>query len=132
MGCKYAEGRASGAPQLRRELDTRNQGILACETELTDGPTVEHRGRRYPAVWYEGRYVPEAYPHPPSSLPHLLEGNLDVLFPLAVAGEELVEVNETEDPLEERGAKIGKQANGSMPMDKDDAKSEKKSRTVTR
>ena len=46
MGCTYAEGRASGAPQLRRELDARNQGILACEAVLEGGQTVEHQGRR--------------------------------------------------------------------------------------
>lgn len=31
MGCKYSGGWAAGAPQLRRELDIRNQSVLARE-----------------------------------------------------------------------------------------------------
>ena len=107
MGCQYVAGRAEGAPQLRRELDTRNQGILACESVYAVEQSVEHQGRQYPAVWYEDRYVPEAYMHPTGTLPHFLKGDLDAMFPLAVAGEELVETKEEKDLLEERGTKIG-------------------------
>ena len=89
MGCQYAAGRAEGAPQLRRELDTRNQGILACEAVYSVEQPVEHEGKVYPGVWHEGDYVAEAYLHPAGTLPHFLGGNLGAMFPRAVAGKAL-------------------------------------------
>ena len=112
MGCQYAVGRAEGAPQLRRELDTRNQGILACEAVYSVESPVEHEGRQYPGVWHEDRYVAEAYLHPEGVLPHCIKGNLDDLFPRAVAGEECKECKEPIDVLEERGRKIGEEKKG--------------------
>ena len=108
MGCVYAGGRAAGAPQLRRELDTRNQGILACEAVYAVEQSVTHEGHVYPAVWHEDAYVPDAYLHPAGTLPHFLKGDLDAMFPKAVAGKELEEVKEEVDPLEQRGKELGK------------------------
>ena len=39
-------------------------------------------------------------------LPHCMDGDLDELFPKAIAGPELVEVREEEDWLEVRGRLI--------------------------
>ena len=119
MCCQYAGGRAEGAPQLRRELDTRNQGILACEAVYTVEQPVGHEGRVYPGVWHEGRYVAEAYLHPDGTLPHFLKGDLDVLFPKAVAGKELDETQEKEDPLEERGKELGKQKKSKATVERE-------------
>ena len=113
MGCQYAGGRADGAPQLRRELDTRNQGILSAETEVYDvEQPIEHEGHVYPSVWYEGRYVAEAYLHPTGTLPHFMKGNLDVMFPRAVPGEQLEEAKEAEDAMERRGEELGRKDRG--------------------
>ena len=113
MGCQYAGGRADGAPQLRRELDTRNQGILSAETEVYDvEQPIEHEGHVYPSVWYEGRYVAEAYLHPTGTLPHFMNGNLDALFPRAVPGEQLEEAKDAKDPMEQRGEALGRKDRG--------------------
>ena len=109
MGCQYAAGRAEGAPQLRRELDTRNQGILACEAVYAIESPVEHEGKLYPGAWHDGQYVADAYLQPEGMLPHCLGGDLDLMFPRAVAGEELKEVEEAVDPLEQRGEKLGRE-----------------------
>ncbi len=107
FGCRYASGRAAGAPLLRREQDTRNQGILACELVYQAPNPVEHEGRVYPGTWHEGEYIADAYLHPEDVLPHMIDGDLNELFPLAVAAPELEEMREEEDLLEERGRRLG-------------------------
>ena len=109
MGLQYTGGRAEGAPQPRRELDTRNQGILACEAVYAVESPVEHEGRLYSGAWHAGRYVADAYLQPEGVLPHCLAGNLDAMFPRAVAGEECKEAEEEADPLEDRGKELGQQ-----------------------
>ena len=109
FNCTYESGRDEAAPLLRRDLDTHNRGILACELCYSPQDPVSYGGRTYPRAAGEEGDVPDAYPHPKDSLPHLLKGNLDVLFPLAVASEELAETEEVVDPLEERGVTIGEQ-----------------------
>lgn len=50
--------------------------------------------------------MPEAYLHPAGTLPHFLEGDLDAMFPRAVASKELDEVKEEDGPLEQRGKEL--------------------------
>ncbi len=107
FGCEYAPGRAEGAPELRRELDTRNQGILACDLVYAVENPVKQDGRVYPGAWHDGSYIADAYLHPTEVLPHCLEGDLDDLFPKATAAPELEERQEEKDPMEERGTEIG-------------------------
>ncbi len=109
FGCHYASGRAEGAPQLRRELDTRNREILACDMAYEVERPIEHNGRVYPGAWADGELVADAYLHPAEMLPHHIAGDLDDLFPRAVAAPELEETPEDGDDLEERGQKIGRQ-----------------------
>ena len=66
------------------------------------GPTVEQDGFVYPAGDYEGEAVPEAYLHDSSQLPHLIGGDLRLLFPSAVPAVELEELPEEPDWLEQR------------------------------
>ena len=93
---------------LRRELDTRNQGILACDLVYAVENPVEQDGRVYPGAWHDGDYIADAYLHPTKVLPHCLKGDLDDLFPKATAAPELEELQEEKDPMEERGMEIGK------------------------
>ena len=83
---------------------------------------IEHEGRVYPSVWYEGRYVAEAYLHPAGTLPHFMTGNLDVMFPRAVPGEPLEEAGEEKDPLEQRGEELGKQKKGTTTVGRKERK----------
>jgi hypothetical protein len=45
-------------------------------------------------------------------LPHFMKGNLDVMFPRAVPGEQLEEAREAEDPMERRGEELGRKDRG--------------------
>ena len=51
--------------------------------------------------------MPEAYLHDERVLPHQILGNLEGIFPRAIAGEEELEEPENRDALEERGRSIG-------------------------
>ena len=51
--------------------------------------------------------MPEAHLHDERVLPHQILGNLDAIFPRAIAGEEELEEPERLDALEERGRSIG-------------------------
>ena len=67
-------------------------------------------GWAYPAVVLEefgGQKVPEAHLHDERVLPHQVLGNLEAIFPRAIAGEEELEEPERADALEERGRSIG-------------------------
>ena len=66
------------------------------------GPLLEQDGFSYPAGDYEGEAVPEAYLHDASQLPHLIGGDLRLLFPRAAPAEELEELPEEPDWLEQR------------------------------
>ena len=69
------------------------------------GQTIERDGHSYPMVRYEHEgevdALPEAYVR---LLPHQLGDDLAVLFPRAVAAEELKEEMEPGDCLQERAA----------------------------
>ena len=109
LGSRYAGGRAVEAPELRRTGLEGSKGLLACEMVYeVKGDTIEQDGFVYPAAVVDGERVPEAYLHDERQLPHLVEGNLAELFPRAVAAPALLEQEELEDPLEARGAALGR------------------------
>ena len=56
---------------------------------------------------FGGQNVPEAHLHDERVLPHQILGNLEAIFPRAIAGEEELEEPERLDALEERGRSIG-------------------------
>ena len=99
--CRFATGRAAGAPSLKRTgLDEK---LLAVDmVHAAAGPLLEQDGFLYPLGDYEGEAVPEAYLHDASQLPHLIGGDLRLLFPSAVPAAELEEVAEKADWLEQR------------------------------
>ena len=105
LGCRYADGRAGTAPKLRQEEGGgRNGSILACEmVYAVEGPTIVEGGYTYPAVKEDGVWIADAYLHDPAVLPHQVPGDLNLLFPKAVAAEEFPEVPEEKDALEQYG-----------------------------
>ena len=104
LGCRFMGGRAEGAPQLRRDVDSQAEGILMADMlHPVEGDVFEQDGHRYPAAWFEGEMLPEAYLHDATILPHLIAGDITKLFPRAVPGEAKPEELESEDWLEERG-----------------------------
>ena len=99
--CRFASGRAAGAPSLKRH--GMEEKLLALDmVHSTAGPTMEQEGFFYQVGDYEGEAVPEAYLHDASQLPHLIGGELRLLFPRAVAAEEPDELPEGPDWLEQR------------------------------
>ena len=104
-GCRYADGRAGSAPKLRQEeWGGRNGSILACEMIYTvEGPTIVEQGYTYPAVKEDGVWIADAYLHDPTVLPHQVPGDLNLLFPKAVAAEEFPEMPENPDLMEQLG-----------------------------
>ena len=109
FGCHFASGRAEGAPQFRRETGVNHAGVLAVEAEQSEERICQD-GWAYPAVVLEefgGQKVPEAHLHDERVLPHQILGNLEAIFPRAIAGEEELEEPERLDALEERGCSIG-------------------------
>ena len=66
------------------------------------GPLLEQDGFSYRVSDYEGEAVPEAYLHDASQLPHLIGGDLRLLFPRAAPAEELEQLPEELDWLEQR------------------------------
>ena len=101
LGCHFRGGRATTAPRLTIDRAT-HQPLLATEMVYeVDGPQLVVDGHVYPATEWEGTLVPEAYLHDGRVLPHLVNGDLALLFPRVVAAEELEEVEEAKDWLEE-------------------------------
>ena len=109
FGCRFAGGRAEGAPQLRRETGVTHAGLLAIEAERSED-TICQDGWDYCAVElaeFGGQRVLEAHLHNGQVLPHQVLGDLEATFPRAIAGEEEPEEPEARDKLEERGRSIG-------------------------
>jgi len=106
LECEFRGGRAAGAPKLRDAEAAPTQELLEVEAEEY---FIEHEGKEFPAVEYEGEFVVEAYLHKHDTLPHL-HGDLEKRFPKAVAQ---VEDPETEDvtpcSFEQRGERLGKE-----------------------
>ncbi len=119
FGCRFAGGRAATAPSLRRDLGHDEGGILACDMVYgVEGETIEQHGHVYPVETVEladGVFekVANAYLHDVRKLPHAIAGNLDDLFPRAIAAPALEEEEEPQDPLESRGRAIGTRNNSS-------------------
>ena len=109
FGCRFFGGRAEGAPQLRREAGVNHAGVLAVEVEES-ADTVCQDGWAYPAVELAesgGQKLQEAQRNDERVLPHQIRGDLEALFPRAIAGEEEHEEPPARDSLEERGRSIG-------------------------
>ena len=94
FGCRFAGGRAAGAPSLRRTGADEKLLALDMVYEVV-GQTIERDGHSYPMVRYEHEgevdALPEAYVH-----------DTRLLFPRAIAADELQEELEQDDWLEER------------------------------
>ena len=102
LGCKFRSGRSDEAPQMRREVGTKEE-ILACDMiRPIEDEGFERDGYVYPTVEWEGERLPEAFPHDPRVLPHQVKGGLERLFPRVVACEERAELPEPSDWLETR------------------------------
>ncbi len=107
FGCEYVSGRASTAPKLREGVGTQPGELLLAQEELHQH-TVEHDGHRYPAIEFEGRYLPDAYEHDPSLLPHF-HCDIERLFPRAIAAEPQDDQDvEQNDDLERKGEELGR------------------------
>ena len=111
FGCRFADSRAEGAPQLRREAGVNHAGVLAVEVAAgSEADVICKDGWAYRAVeildWGWQR-VPEAYLHDERVLPHQVFGDLEAIFPRAIAGKEELEEREALDGLEERCRVIG-------------------------
>ena len=83
FGCRYSDGRAKGAPLLRREAGVSHTGVLACEMVYEPiGDTIGQDGYTYPATRLAGplgdpgggELVAEAYLHDTTCLPHCIRG----------------------------------------------------------
>ena len=109
FGCRHVDGRAVGAPKLRREVGVSHEGILAVDVEEGQGNLlVTQDGFAYNFEVVDGVKVPEAWLHDERVLPHCVSGSLEATFPRAVACKELEEVAEVPDATEVRGMKIGR------------------------
>ena len=109
FGCRFAGCRAEGEPHLRREAGVNHAGILAIEAERSED-TICQDGWAYPAVElaeFGGQRVPEVHMHDERVLPHQVLGDLEAMFPRAIAREEEPELPEAKVKLEERGRSIG-------------------------
>ena len=104
FGCRFADGRAEGAPQLRREAGVSRAGVLAVEVAAgLETDVICQDGWAYRAVEIPdcgGQRVPEAYLHDERVLPHQVLGDLEAIFPRAIAGKEELEEREALDGLE--------------------------------
>ena len=114
FGCRFEDGRAQEAPQIRRDVGVRHTGVLACNV-ADDTNTICQDGYAYTYTVLEdsgGQRVPEAYLHDESVLPHRIRGDIAAVFPRAMAADELPETPEIEDEFEARGVKLGKTGPG--------------------
>ena len=84
FGCHFRGGRAATAPLLRR-TEGDHEGILAVDAVYAVDDAIELDGHRYPVVEFEGERYAEAYLHDAKVLPHLVKGDLAMLFPRVVA-----------------------------------------------
>ena len=107
FGCQFAEGRAEGAPQLRSSTGEKQESVLVCDLVQDGGDeaTTMVGGYAYPTecIEPEGIIVPNAHWHDLKCLPHCIGGNLDLVFPKAVAAPAMEEAPELADELEQRG-----------------------------
>ena len=65
----------------------------------------------FPAVWWEGGWVPEAMSYEMTSLPHQLGRRIDAMFPRAVVlgPAPPPDFDSSQSELEREGEKLGKQ-----------------------
>ena len=107
FGCSYEEGRAAGAPLLRRGAGT-SKGESLCSMSSPGRGTLNWDGRQFPIATLDGDVLPDAYVHQDGLLPHLHE-NLEDVFPRAKACEGAGDEDPPEDlSLEDFGTQLGK------------------------
>ena len=104
FGCRFAAGRAAGAPELRRTCEEGRLLAVDGPYELS-GRKALRDGYTYPGVMKDGELLPDAYLHDEGSLPHMLGGDVARLFPRAIPGAEEKEEEALEDWLEARATK---------------------------
>ena len=98
FGCYSVGGRAEGAPILRKTGDTEPllttqapQIKTAEQMRYTVGEMTENRdGYKYPSVRIEdeGHPLPDAFLHDEAVLPHMIPGNLLMMFPRVYAAKD--------------------------------------------
>ena len=103
LGCRFSGGRAAAAPQQRRGLGSQEEILATTGPGGCAGRRAQRDGYDYPAVEWEGEWLPEAYYHDTTALPHQQGGDLERLFPRVVACEELPETPQLPDWLEQKG-----------------------------
>ena len=96
FGCRFSEGRAEGAPSIKR-AGVAERLFAAEAVYAVEGRGAEQDGHKYRAMAFQGGWLPEPYLQ--------LKGDLAALFSHAVAPEELEEVPEEVDWLEDRGTR---------------------------
>jgi len=107
FGCRYKDGRAAVAPELRGGAGTSKGELLKLAEESTG--TMLWAGRVFPCAADGGdAEIPEALPAIEGLLPHL-HADWRERFPLAIACDELDDCDpDRDDRLEERGLQLGK------------------------
>ena len=91
-----------------------------------EGPTIVENGYTYPATQEDGVWIADAYLHDLTVLPHQVPGDLNLLFPKAVAAEEYPEIQETADAMERIGMReveksmIGRDVDGRVVGDSEE------------
>ena len=117
FGCHMAGGRSEGAPLLRKSDE---KPLLAAQAPAmktaeqmrysVDELTANRDGYMYPSVRVEQEEqpLPDAYLHDASVLPHMIPGNLLLMFPRVYAAKDPENgAVEAADWLEELAAKRG-------------------------
>ncbi len=106
FGCAYRGGRAATAPKVRVDAGTSKGELL--RLEALGVHLVEHDGRMFPTVEWDGEQVVEALPARPELLPHQHD-DLEERFPKARACDALLDDDPpSHDGLEARGIQLGK------------------------
>ena len=104
FGCRFADGRAAGAPELRRNGEERR--LLAVDgPQEVSGKKALRDGYTYPGVVEDGELIPDAYLHDEGVLPHMLGGDVARMFPRASPEQKKDKEKDPEDWLEARATK---------------------------
>jgi hypothetical protein len=118
FGCSYEDGRAVGAPLLRKDAGTsKGESLCAMDVghnasqrvQTCDGSQdmIDWGGRQFPVSMLDGVALPEALVHTDGLLPHLHD-NLAEIFPRARACKSQGDADPPEDrALEDFGAALG-------------------------
>ena len=125
FGCHVEGGRPTAAPALRKAVGQSageqlqcvqvacSRGLEADAEALADGARdlCQIGEHSFPAVWWEGGWVPEAKSYEMKVLPHQLAQRMDSTFPRAkVVGQAPPQdFDSLQSELEREGERLGKQ-----------------------